>query len=132
MTCYVFKTFITEGGDHVFDLWYRTLLPEAQAKFDTRIEYLRDTPAHQWNPKCAKHLTDSDGIYEIRFHADRIQYRPLGFFGPKRQDFTLAFPATEKGDKFVPKDAIEHAETRKKIVLKDHQRACICKFEDED
>lgn len=108
--------------------WYYELPPGAQRKFDTILEHLRDTPHTQWSPHLVYPLTDSDGIYEIRFKVKNVLYRPLGFFGPKRHEFTLLVPAREQGDCFVPRNAKDLAEERKKVVLEDEGRAHECNF----
>ena len=45
----------------------------------------------------------------MRFKADGVQQRPLGFRGPEPDVFTLLFPALEKNDRFLPRNAIEIA-----------------------
>jgi len=50
------------------------------------------------------------------------QYRILGFRGPGDRQFSLLFPATEKGDEFVPKTAPEIAVTRMNLVKEDRSR----------
>ena len=83
----------------------------------------------QWrNSPFVSQLTDSDGIYEIRFKVRNVLYRPLGFFGPSRHEFTLLIPAREQGDRFVPRNAISLAEERKQIILQNKERACECDF----
>src|SRR5690349_7024534 len=104
MPLWVFKCFLSENGRDVIDAWYQELAPAAQAKFDTILEHLRDAPHTQWSTHFVYPLTDSDGIYEIRFKIRNVLYRPLGFFGPSRHEFTLLVPAREQGDRFVPRN----------------------------
>ena len=68
MALWTFKCFLSEQRRDLIDEWYQELPPAAQAKFDTLLEHLRDTPHAQWNSDIVCRLTDSDGIYEIRFH----------------------------------------------------------------
>jgi hypothetical protein len=78
-------------------------------------------PFSDWREPVFKWL--EQGIGEVRFKADRVQQRPLGFQGPDGRDvFTIVFPATERGDKFVPKDAIARAVARKLEVFGDVER----------
>jgi hypothetical protein len=62
------------------------------------------------------------GLAEIRFKADNVQQRPLGFHSGS-QEFTILFWATEKGGKFVPLSACETALRRKAEVLGNKDRA---------
>jgi hypothetical protein len=128
MALWIFKCFLSEHGRDVIDEWYRGLSPRAQRKFDTILEYLRDTPHTQWSPHLVFPLADSDGIYEIRFKVRNVLYRPLEFFGPDRGEFTLLIPAREQGNDFVPRNAKALAEERKHIVLMDRRRAHECDF----
>lgn len=114
--------FITEGGRGVITDWYATLAVEAQVDFDDRLRYLANSSQHLWErPKYAP-LRGYPKIGEIRCKANRIQYRPLGFFGPAEGQFTLLIGALEKDRKFIPKDAPEQAVRRKAIILADRSR----------
>ena len=128
MPLWTFKCFLSEQGKDVIDEWYAELPPAAQGKFDIILEHLRDTPNTQWNPNLVKPLTNSDGIFEIRFKVRNVLYRPLGFFGPDRYEFTLLMPAREQGNAFVPRHAQDRAEERKNAVLRDRRRARECHF----
>jgi hypothetical protein len=128
MPLWTFKCFLSEQGEDVIDAWYAALPPAAQGKFDTILEHLRDTPHTQWNPNLVKSLTDSDGLFELRFKVRNVLYRPLGFFGPDRHEFTFLIPAREQGNTFVPRNAKDRAEERKQVVLRDRRRARECHF----
>jgi hypothetical protein len=128
MVLWVVKCFLSEHGRDVIDEWYCALSASAQRKFDTILEHLRDTPHTQWSTHLVYPLADSDGIFEIRFKIRNVLYRPLGFFGPDRGEFTLLVPAREQGNDFVPRNAKTLAEERKNIVLNDRGRAHECGF----
>jgi hypothetical protein len=92
-----------------------------QAKFLARLAALQQLPFSEWKEPLFKWL--GNGIGEVRFKADGVQQRPLGFRGPGGADvFTLVFPATEKGDKFIPKDALDRAAKLKAEVESDARR----------
>ena len=40
-----------------------------------------------------------DPIYEIRISGNKVEYRPLGFYGPDEKDFTLVIGSTKRGEK---------------------------------
>lgn len=92
--------------------------PTMQANFIAALEYLADQPRANWTrPKAAK-LTkvEKSGFrdyFEIRFKAEGVQQRPIGYFGPLENQFTILIWATEKGSKFVPSDWRKTADIRR-------------------
>jgi hypothetical protein len=64
-----------------------------------------------WNDNLFKFLTGQGGLSEIRFKADGVQQRPLGFRS-NENEFTLLLWATEKSNRFVPLGACETAKAR--------------------
>ena len=48
-----------------------------------------------------------------------MQYRPLGCYGPDRNEFTLLIGAKEIGSKFEPKDAPNKAMERQRLIFQD-------------
>jgi len=125
---WTFKGFLSENGRDIFQEWYEQLPERAQAKFDTILEYLRDTPQTQWSTTLVLALTETEGIFEIRFKIRNVLYRPLRCFGPGRGEFTLLVPAREHGNAFEPKNAIALAAARRRIVLQEKGRARECHF----
>ena len=111
--------------------WYCGLSDQGQAKFDTMLEHLRDTPHGQWPTNWFLPLTGYDGIYEIRFRVRNRLQRPLGCYGPERHDFTFLIPAREHGDRFEPINAPELAQERKALIVIPG-RTRECNFEDCD
>lgn len=122
MLVFKIKKFIGSDGSSDLCEWYNQLDDAGKGCFAARMEYLTacNTPAEWTMPYCRQL---DYGISEIRFKSRKVQQRPLGYFGPERKDFTFLYPATEKDDQFVPKDAIERARDRSKIVEKDPRRA---------
>jgi hypothetical protein len=85
--------------------------------FKTRIRYLTNTPRNAWVSPEAKRLKGFKDIYEIRFFSDRQQFRPLGFFCPNCDDFTILIWAAKKGAIYDPAQAIETSDSRRKKIL---------------
>jgi hypothetical protein len=44
-------------------------------------------------------------IFEMKFMVNNIQCRRLGYYGPRRYEFTVLVGAIEKSNRFVPPDA---------------------------
>jgi hypothetical protein len=70
---------------------------------------------------------ECDGLIEIRFFAENVQHRPLGFYGPLKLEFTIAFFATERGGKFYPRNSCGTALGRKSIVYGNREK-CSCEW----
>ncbi len=88
---------------------------------DERLRYLRDQPPTGWNDPHARmlasrHDPDCKNIYEIRFKANGVQQRPMGYFGPRNNEFTIVLWATHKDDKWDPSNFCELAKRRWKLV----------------
>lgn len=123
MTVFKTKKFIEKNGSSDLVDWHSSLDENAKAIFAARMDYLCacNNPAERWSLPYCRPL--DDGIIEIRFKYSKVQQRPLGYFGPNIKEFTFLFPAIEKGSKFIPKDAIERAVDRKKLVQADPGRS---------
>jgi Phage derived protein Gp49-like (DUF891) len=108
--------------------WYDQQSPVVRAKFLSRLQFLAQTPRPGWKREPFDLLKGRYGeLGEIRFKADRIQYRPLGFFSPG-STFTLVICAQEKNSRFVPKNAPDIALARKREIEADAKRSRACDF----
>lgn len=114
---WTFKVFISERGNDVFEEWLNTLPKKAQAKIERRIRYLEIEKT--WRRPFFDSLSGYTDLYEIRVVFNNIQYRPIGGFGPKSGEFTILIGAIEKGDKFEPKNALNIANKRSKLIAKE-------------
>jgi hypothetical protein len=66
------------------------------------------------------------GIGKLRFKTADAAHRPLGFFGPHQDCFTLLVWATERDGKFDPPNVLDKALSRMQAVLADHRLADEC------
>jgi hypothetical protein len=88
-----------------------------RAQFLSKLKILAQLPRAEWHDVYFKNLSGPcDGLSELRFKADGVQQRPLGFHLTSTE-FIILFWATEKGNKFVPLSACEKALTRKQEIL---------------
>jgi hypothetical protein len=122
---WTFLELVTVGGRGVITEWYEEMAMEAQQDFDDLLRYLAVTPRHLWvRPQYAP-ISGYQGLGKLRFKANKIQYRPIGFFGPGLGQFTLLIGAEERNRKWVPRDAPDQAVRRRTIALSDSERIRI-------
>lgn len=114
-----FKVFISLNGDNEILNWIDGLPINLQARIKRIVAYLETQK--DMRSSYFKKYKGHDNIYELRFTANNIQYRPLGCFGPGTNEFTLLIPAIEKGNKLIPKDAAIKAEERCKLIYRDRR-----------
>lgn len=128
MTLWTFKCYSNDNISDPIGDWYNELPDKAQAKLDSYLDHFSDNQHNDWGVERIKPLVGYDGILEIRFSINKILYRPLGYFGPKRNEFTFLFPAREQGDKFVPKSAPTIAKVRMKEIEEGKAFSNECSF----
>ena len=90
--------------------WYVHQSAQIKAKFDTTMKFLNERPRHEWGkpaqkPRFRVLTNDLQDFCEIRFFADNVQRRPIGFFSGDKE-FTILEFAIEKGDKLHPKPKV--------------------------
>lgn len=112
-----FRTYVSSSGRRDVQRDIDGASPSVIQHFSSRIRYLANTPKVDWHEPQAKKLSGAEEIYEIRFKC-AIQYRPLGFFGPGADEFTILVWASKKGSVWTPAQAIATAVDRRKKILK--------------
>lgn len=116
-------------GRLVTQEWYDGLNDQAQAAFDTILEFLTQREHHEWGrPEYAPLTGKHSGLGELRFDAGKLEYRPIGCFGPGRSVFTVLIGATKKGRQYDPRSALDTALERREVVLKDAGRSHVFDF----
>lgn len=112
-----FRAYVSPAGTRKFDQWYNALDPAAQAAFDTLLEFLAQRSRSEWTRPDFDLLSGKhSGLGEIRFKANKVAHRPLGYFGPNRAEFTFLLGATKKGKNYDPRDALDTAVKRMKEI----------------
>ncbi|HLC44722.1 MAG TPA: type II toxin-antitoxin system RelE/ParE family toxin [Patescibacteria group bacterium] len=126
---WTFRCYVSTRGIDEIRTWYDDQSATVRAKFDSRLKFLAQRERAEWKREPFDILHDEcEGLGEIRFKADGVQHRPLGFFNGEKI-FTLVLCAEEKGNKFVPKKACEIALRRKAEVLNSQERWHVCTFD---
>jgi hypothetical protein len=112
-----------DGATNPIQEWLRDkrqVPVKARAKIQRILLQLAGTAL--WTRPLASNLDGFPGIVEIRIRWMNTQYRLLGYRGPGERQFTLLFPAQEKGDQFVPLNAPEIAQNRMAVIEADKER----------
>lgn len=109
--------------------WYNGLSDGGQAAFDTTLEYLCQRQHHEWGrPEYAPLTGKLAGLGELRFSVAKLEYRPIGCFGPGRSTFTILIGATKKGRQYDPRSALDTAIERRAAVLSTPERSHVFDF----
>ncbi len=109
------RTYRTTSGRDEVGIWFDGLGKKEKAKVLVWIDHLRQQPREKWGmPHFRKLHRECAGLGEFRFTLNRVEHRPVGYFGPDEDaDFTILIPAIEKGGKFIPASTCEIAQRRK-------------------
>ena len=114
MSVWTFYNFLDARGENVIKDWMNDEIPwEAKSHINIKLLYLRAMPT--WPEKLASSYQGFPGIIELRFPYKRVQYRPLGCYGPQEKQFTLLIGAIEKGGK-IRKSILDTATERMGIL----------------
>lgn len=113
---WTFRTYVSPTGRNDVQKRIDALRSAVLVHFKARLRYLANTPKIDWHEPFAKKLQDVTHIYEIRFKAEKVQYRPLGCFGPGANEFTVLIWASKKQNIYDPSGAIKTADTRRKEI----------------
>ena len=120
MAAWAIFDYVSASGANEIRSWIDSLPLAAQVRIDTRLRYLAITAV--WDAQYVSSRKDCAGIYEIRVVSSGVQYRPLGYYGPGRREFTLLLGAIEKGGRLQPKGFCETATNRRNIINGDRNR----------
>ena len=111
--------YVDHRGRNVIEAWIQNLQKPEHARLRAKLDLL-----HVNGPDLPKDLlsnTPSKHILKIRVNG-RVALRPLLCRGPVNmagREFTLLLGATEKDRELVPENAVEIAEERRELVIKE-------------
>ena len=94
MSLWTFCDYLDEGGENVIVAWLEEIRSsktrtKVMARWDAKLTHLGNLEQADWPRDWFTELDGYDGIFEMRITCNNIQYRPLGFFGPDRYEFTF-------------------------------------------
>src|SRR5688572_12990397 len=88
-----------------------------KAQLNTRLLELRLADKLERANGVGQLRRECAGLFEVILFVDRIQYRPIGCYGPaKTGEFTLLAGAIEKGGKFTEPDICRRAHERRSRI----------------
>ncbi len=126
---WTFRCYVSPSGRDMIERWYAAQSAEAQVAFDTVLEFLRQRRRDEWRrPEFDRMSGRYRVLSELRFEVANVQYRPLGFFGPARAEFTILVGATKKRKVYDPRNALETALGRRLEVLGNPLRSKVRDF----
>ncbi len=116
---WTFRDYVDAGGTNVIRTWLDSIPYEAMVKVDTRLLYLR--AVSNWPAQYVSAIRGWPELFELRIVFGGNQYRPIGFYGPARREFTLVHGVIEK--RKLQKHVLEAAQHRRQAVLDDRNRS---------
>jgi hypothetical protein len=121
-----FRCYVKPDGTDVIRRWYEDEAGnQTKARFLSKLKILGHLPWLEWNETYHKELHgDCAGLGELRFKADGVQQRPLGFRSGERE-FTILLCAKERSNKFNPRNACAIGLARKAEVIQDRSRTNV-------
>lgn len=131
MSFWTILCYCNAHGRDLFDEDYESQSAAARAEFRAVLNGLKAQPEIQgWSrPNGFDRLNGKyRALGKLRFKANKIQHRPIGFLGPARRQFSLLIWATERDDKWDPPNVRDTALSRMEEILKDPTRAHECDF----
>ena len=110
-----FFDFTTGRGENDIHRWLngQQVTKAAKAKINARIIALQGFPS--FPEQYISAYNGWPGLLELRIVSNNVQYRPFGFYGPGRGQFSLLVGGVEKGK--IPRSLLEVANDRRKIVI---------------
>lgn len=113
--------FVTLGGRGVISQWVdKEIEFEAEIEFHSKLRVLAVTPRDLWNrPDYAPFNPE---ISEIRLKANRLEHRVFGFFLTEASQYVMLMGATKKGRIYTPRDAVDTALKRRKLIIADRSQ----------
>lgn len=108
--------FTTLGARGVIEKWVdKEIEFEAEIEFHATLRVLAVAARDLWTrPEYAPFDPE---ISEIRFFANKLQHRVFGFFLLDASQYVMLIGATKKGKTYTPRDAVETARNRRKLII---------------
>lgn len=113
-----FFDYVADGCNLIEEWYQKELSEEAKITFDTLLKNQQKIESVlNWTGfKYLQGKPKAERIWQLDFIADKRQYRLLGIFGATRKNAVLILGCYHKGDNYTPRDALEIARKRAKML----------------
>ncbi len=127
---WTFKNLVDRNGANTIRPWLDGLPLKARLKVDQILRNLR--VADRLMPPHVKKIKGHRDVLEIVVKHNKVQYRPLGGYGPMEGDFTIVLGAIEHNNNIRPPDAFATASRHVATVKTGVSRVCNHEYEKPD
>src|SRR5260370_42171799 len=120
-----FRSYVDRDGVDVIQDWFDHATKQAKAKFRNKLRNLARLERNEWRRPLFDTLGEEcRGLSEIRFDANSVPWRPLGFFQVHDENdvFTLVIVAAKDEHGWIPRNACALGLGRKTEILRDVRR----------
>ena len=121
---WLFRDFVNNRGENEIHTWLHSIPPEARAHINTLINLLQVADVNVFDR--AHHVGllggSCEGLIELIVHVKRVQYRPIGCYGPGQRVVTLLAGAREVGNQLVPRGVCNAALAKESLVGANQRR----------
>src|SRR5712691_4954389 len=125
----IFRSYVDRNGTDVIREWFydRETTKQARAKFLNKLRNLSRLDRNEWRRPLYDTLGEEcAGLGEIRFEANNVPWRPLGFFQTDDDGndvFTLVICASKDEHGWIPRNACTLGLRRKEEIFTNPARA---------
>src|SRR5687768_985489 len=117
---WTFVEFQTLSGRGVITEWVSDRGDEAEEEFHGILRDLAVSPRALWVRPVYDVFNPEIG--EIRFKVSKVQHRVFGFFLTDVRQYVMVMGATKKGNNYTPRDAVNTASKRKRLIDTDRSQ----------
>lgn len=130
---WTFHDYVTDNGRNAIRDWIdgqpHGTRARLKAKLNARINELRLVERLDRSCGVGQLRRDCAGLYELILLVDKVQFRPIGCYGPgKSREFTLLIGAIEKDRQFTEPDVCRRAHERA-ARIHDERHVCLHRFD---
>jgi hypothetical protein len=119
---WTFRSYVSPDGTDVILEWFDEATKEARGKFRSKLRILGQLEKAEWRRPIFDTLSgDGAGLSEIRFTANNVPWRPLGF-DLGAHVYALVICATKDEHAWDPRNACQIGLQRKAEILTDIAR----------
>lgn len=131
----IIKCYESSRGKNEVQETYDSGTDALKAGLEVALAYLKVRNRQNWQRPHAAKMSKCEefrDFFEIRFKANNLQQRPIGYFGPGENDFTILIWATEKGNKLIPEEWCKKANRFRNEIINGTAQAISLKLDGDE